>query len=146
MKRRNARPNYSKQFFRESSRRASPRPRSEPVSRLRKTNVDRPELHWPTRLEQQENAGQDAQKGRPARPQQAKRRGVRFGTLSLPLNDARTPLADFFSILLERPIRRRKKSLQFRREPHEATQPPPQPHAHDDQTLQRSQPGGPRPR
>jgi len=26
---------------------------------------------------------QDAQKGRPARPQQAKRRGVRFGTLSL---------------------------------------------------------------
>ena len=26
---------------------------------------------------------QDAQKGRPARPQRAKRRGVRFGTLSL---------------------------------------------------------------
>jgi hypothetical protein len=26
---------------------------------------------------------QDDQKGRPARPQQAKRRGVRFGTLSL---------------------------------------------------------------
>jgi hypothetical protein len=63
-----------------------------------------------------------------------------------PLSDARTTLADFFSILLERPIRRRRKSLQFRREPREATQPPPQPHVHDDQTLQRSQPGGPRPR
>jgi len=31
----------------------------------------------------QENTLQDAQKGRPARPQRAKRRGVRFGTLSL---------------------------------------------------------------
>ena len=33
---------------------------------------------------------QDAQKGRSARPQRAKRRGVRFGTLSLwrPENDA----------------------------------------------------------
>ncbi len=44
---------------------------------------------------------QDAQKGCPARPQRGKRRGVRFGTLS-PLSDARTPLADFFSILLGR--------------------------------------------
>ena len=42
---------------------------------------------------------QDAQKGRPARPQQAKRRIVllRYGE---PLSDARTPLADFFRILL----------------------------------------------
>jgi uncharacterized protein YcbX len=45
------------------------------------------------------NNSQDAQKGRPARPQRAKRRG---GTLRYvePLSDARTPLADFFSILL----------------------------------------------
>jgi hypothetical protein len=42
---------------------------------------------------------QDAQKGCRARPQRGKRQGVRFGTLS-PLSDARTPLADFFSILL----------------------------------------------
>ncbi|MGB4993883.1 MAG: hypothetical protein WBO50_01865, partial [Nitrospira sp.] len=42
---------------------------------------------------------QDAQKGRPARPQQAKGRIVllRYGE---PLSDARTPLADFFRILL----------------------------------------------
>ncbi len=38
---------------------------------------------------------QNAQKGRPARLQRAKGRGVRF-----PLSDARTPLEDFFSILL----------------------------------------------
>jgi hypothetical protein len=43
---------------------------------------------------------QDAQKGRPARPQRAKRRGVRFRYVE-PLNDARTQLADFFNILLE---------------------------------------------
>jgi hypothetical protein len=34
-----------------------------------------------------------------ARPQRAKRRVIHFGTLSS-LRDARTPLADFFSILL----------------------------------------------
>jgi hypothetical protein len=34
-------------------------------------------------LGQQEYITQDAQKGRSARPQRAKRRGVRFGTLSL---------------------------------------------------------------
>jgi hypothetical protein len=43
---------------------------------------------------------QDVQKVCPARPQQAKRRGVRFGTLS-PLSAARTPLAGFFNILLD---------------------------------------------
>src|SRR5262249_25589852 len=46
--------------------------------------------------------------GRPARPQRAKRRGVRFGTLS-PLSDARTKLADFFSILLSIHIFARKR-------------------------------------
>jgi hypothetical protein len=43
---------------------------------------------------------QDVQKVCPARPQHAKRRGVRFGTLS-PLSAARTPLAGFFNILLD---------------------------------------------
>ncbi|WHZ13684.1 MAG: hypothetical protein OJF52_000518 [Nitrospira sp.] len=42
---------------------------------------------------------QDAQKGRPARPQQAKRRRILFRYVE-PLSEARTPLADFFSILL----------------------------------------------
>jgi hypothetical protein len=44
---------------------------------------------------------QDAQKGCPARPQGAKRRGGRTLRYVEPLSDARTPLADFFSILLE---------------------------------------------
>jgi hypothetical protein len=43
---------------------------------------------------------QDAQKGRPARPQRVKVRGVPLGYVE-DLNDARTPLADFFSTLLE---------------------------------------------
>ena len=45
------------------------------------------------------NNPKDVQKGRPARPQQAKGRIVllRYGE---PLSDARTPLADFFRILL----------------------------------------------
>jgi hypothetical protein len=41
---------------------------------------------------------QDAQKGRPARPQRVKARGVPSGYVE-GLNDARTLLADFFSIL-----------------------------------------------
>jgi len=41
---------------------------------------------------------QDAQKGRPARPQRVKGRGVPLGYAE-GLNDARTKLADFFSIL-----------------------------------------------
>jgi hypothetical protein len=41
------------------------------------------EFHWSVSLEKQERTMQDAQKGRPARPQRAKRRGVRFGTWSL---------------------------------------------------------------
>ena len=44
---------------------------------------------------------QDAHKGRPARPQQAKSRHV-LGPYGEPLSAARTPLADFFRILLER--------------------------------------------
>jgi hypothetical protein len=41
----------------------------------------------------------DAQKGCPARPQRVKSRGVPSGYVE-GLNDARTTLADFFSILL----------------------------------------------
>jgi len=48
-------------------------------------------------------SSQDAQKGRPARPQRAKKRIVLvpYGEL---LRDARTPLAGFFRILLARII------------------------------------------
>ena len=42
---------------------------------------------------------QAAQKGRPARPQRVKARGVPLGYVE-GLNDARTLLADFFSSLL----------------------------------------------
>ncbi len=45
-----------------------------------------------------ENRQQDAQKVRPARPQRVKIRGVPLGYVE-DLNDARTTLADFFSIL-----------------------------------------------
>jgi hypothetical protein len=45
---------------------------------------------------------QDAQKGRPARPQRAKRRRRTLRYVE-PLSDARTKLAGFFSILLESP-------------------------------------------
>jgi hypothetical protein len=47
-------------------------------------------------LEQLEPPKKDAQKGRPTRPQRVKGRGYVEG-----LNDARTPLADIFSILSE---------------------------------------------
>ncbi len=47
-----------------------------------------------------QNSAQDAQKGRPARPQRAKRRIVLL-PYGESLNDARTPLADFFRILLD---------------------------------------------
>ena len=43
---------------------------------------------------------EDAQKGRSARPQRAKRRGVPLRYVE-PLSDVRTMLADFFSILLK---------------------------------------------
>ena len=46
-----------------------------------------------------QNRPQDAQKGRPARPQRAKWRIVLL-PYGEPLSDARTPLADFFRILL----------------------------------------------
>ena len=45
---------------------------------------------------------QEAQKGRPARPQRVKGRGVPSGYVE-GLNEARTPLAEFFSLLLEHP-------------------------------------------
>ena len=47
----------------------------------------------------QTRPSQDTQKGRPARPQRVKIRGVPGGYVE-GLNDARTKLADFFSILL----------------------------------------------
>ena len=46
---------------------------------------------------------QDAQKGCPARPQRVKARGVPLGYVE-GLNDARTPLAGFFSILLRNDV------------------------------------------
>ena len=51
-------------------------------------NLDHPDPvcdldYIPHRAVSRQNRLQDAQKGRPARPQRAKRRGVRFGTLSL---------------------------------------------------------------
>ncbi len=52
--------------------------------------------HTPCRYD---NNPQDAQKGRPARPQQATRRIV-LAPYGEPLSAARTPLADFFRILL----------------------------------------------
>jgi hypothetical protein len=52
-------------------------------------------------LRRQRTAAQDAQKGRPARPQRAKRESYSVPYVE-PLSDARTTLADFFSILLER--------------------------------------------
>ena len=51
-------------------------------------------------MAQWENAFADAQKDRPARPQRVKARGVPLGYVE-GLNDARTKLADFFSILLD---------------------------------------------
>jgi hypothetical protein len=72
--------------------------RGEP-SRLRKNYCDTVEFHWPTRLGHQKNIAQDTQKVRPARPQRAKRRRRTLRYVEL-LNEVRTPLADFFSILL----------------------------------------------
>ena len=51
--------------------------------RLRKNYTNAPEFRWSARLGQQENTTQDAQKGRPARPRQAKREAYGFCTLSL---------------------------------------------------------------
>jgi hypothetical protein len=61
--------------------------------------VGTPEFHWSVRLGLQEYTTQDAQKGCPARPQRVKDRGVPLGYVE-GLNDARTKLAEFFSILL----------------------------------------------
>ena len=54
---------------------------------------------------------QDAQKDRPARPQRAKRRGVPLWYVE-PLSEARTMLADFFSILLAGSRLNRKACLE----------------------------------
>ncbi len=47
-----------------------------------------------------QDSTQDAQKGHPARPQRVKRRIVLLSYVE-PLNEARTPLVDFFRILLD---------------------------------------------
>ena len=67
--------------------------------RLRKNYCGKVEIQWRAHLGQQENRSENAQKGRSARPQRAKmrRRTLRYVEL---LSEARTPLADFFSILL----------------------------------------------
>src|SRR5205823_12982527 len=67
--------------------------------RLRNTYCGTVEIQWPAHLGQQENRAQDAQKGCPARPQRAKRRRRTLRYVEL-LSEARTPLADFFSILV----------------------------------------------
>jgi len=56
-------------------------------------------MQWSARIAQWENTLQDAQKVRSARPQRVKERGVPLGYVE-GLNDARTTLADFFSIRL----------------------------------------------
>ena len=76
--------------------------------------MGRPEPHRPARLGKQENARQDAQKGQTSHPRQPWRTETRLVPSKAaaseearrrlryvePLSDARTPLADFFSILL----------------------------------------------
>jgi hypothetical protein len=52
-------------------------------SRLRENIFGTAELRWPAFLALEENTLWDVQEGCPARPQQANRRGTRFGTLSL---------------------------------------------------------------
>jgi hypothetical protein len=66
---------------------------------LRKYNCGTMDIQWPSRLRQWKNTRQDAQKVRPARPQRVKTRDVPSGYVE-GLNNARTMLADFFSILL----------------------------------------------
>jgi len=68
-------------------------------SRLRKNYCGTVEIQWPVHLGQQENTAQDAQKVRPARLQRAKRRRRTLRYVEL-LSEARTPLAEFFSILI----------------------------------------------
>jgi len=82
--------------------------------RLQKVYSGTVENQWPARLEPRENPVQDAQKGHgshprspgaprravpQARPQRAKRRRRTLRYVE-PLSEARTTLADFFSILL----------------------------------------------
>jgi len=67
--------------------------------RLRKNYVGTIGIRWFAREHNRKALPQDAQKGCPARPQQAMRRGVPLWYVES-LSDARTKLADFFSILL----------------------------------------------
>jgi hypothetical protein len=54
---------------------------------------------WPPA--QQDNHIQDAQKGRPARPQASRNRRRTLGGFVEDFEEPRTKLTDFFSILLE---------------------------------------------
>jgi hypothetical protein len=71
------------------------------MSRLQENHFFKAEQRRLARRGQIENTPQDAQKDCPARPQRVKARGVPLRYVE-GLNDARTPLAGFFSILLER--------------------------------------------
>ncbi len=62
-----------------------------------------PERQWSARMAQHKNNPQDAQKGRSARPRLLAdpRFSFHASRVTVPVSDARTPLADFFNILLE---------------------------------------------
>jgi len=68
--------------------------------RLRKNHIATAELRWPVFLGQEKNTPWDAQKRLPSKcaTSEAARGTFRYVES---LNDARTPLAEFFSILLE---------------------------------------------
>ena len=67
--------------------------------RLRKNHSGTLEVYGLHMCNRRRTPPQDAQKDRPARPQRVKDRGVPSGYVE-GLNDVRTLLADFFSILL----------------------------------------------
>jgi hypothetical protein len=71
------------------------------MSRLRENYFGTEEIEDLHALDRKRISSQDAQKVRPARPQRVKGRGVPSGYVE-GLNDARTLLAGFFSILLFR--------------------------------------------
>jgi hypothetical protein len=74
---------------------------SHPFTRIRKNYYGIQEAQWPKGHGHEMNIPQDAQKDRPARPQRVRaRKAYPLGYVE-DLNDARTPLAGFFSVLPE---------------------------------------------
>ncbi len=69
-------------------------------SRLRKNYAGTPERRWSVRVAQQKNISAGCSK-RPFSKAAASKEARRTLRYVEPLSDARTPLADFFSILLE---------------------------------------------